>query len=295
MSVANARTNIREFPAPYDSGIPAPAGSGHMTVISDEARIKARSLGMVALGLYCELEGRCNREGRCWPLVDTLASDFGCTTRHVQDTLRKLKAAGLVEVLPRFGPTGMQLGNEFVLPFHQVKNASNSRGEPTPPEIPQFPSDLRGELGGELGGEPSRAHVMEVSNREVVGSKDPPSSPQVPSQRELSESFDRFWEAYPKRKAKQDAAKAWFKRKPDPELVETILAAIAVQRQSHDWRKDDGQFIPFPATWLNRAGWSDEVNVDIEPMTRARNGHVSKEDRRQAALEIVMRRARGEA
>jgi len=42
-------------------------------------------------------------------------------------------------------------------------------------------------------------------------------------------------------------------------LQASILAAIARQRQGRDWLKDGGQYIPHPATWLNSAGWMDEV------------------------------------
>lgn len=64
--------------------------------------------------------------------------------------------------------------------------------------------------------------------------------------------------AYPKKKAKDSAAHAFAKRKPDKVLVDAMVAAIEVQKHSDQWRKDRGQFIPNPATWLNSAGWLDE-------------------------------------
>jgi len=71
------------------------------------------------------------------------------------------------------------------------------------------------------------------------------------------DGFTQFWDAYPKKKAKDDARKAWEKRRPDGALLLTILAAIATQRQSPDWQKENGRYIPFPATWLNRGQWTD--------------------------------------
>lgn len=73
-----------------------------------------------------------------------------------------------------------------------------------------------------------------------------------------SDGFEQFWEAYPKKKAKEAARKAWEHHRPDDALLRTILAAIAAQRQSPDWVKDRGRYIPHPATWLNRGQWSDE-------------------------------------
>jgi len=69
--------------------------------------------------------------------------------------------------------------------------------------------------------------------------------------------FEDFWAAYPKKKAKDDARRAWDKRRPDGALLLTILAALQSQVQSPDWQKDDGRYIPFPATWLNRGQWTD--------------------------------------
>jgi hypothetical protein len=33
---------------------------------------------------------------------------------------------------------------------------------------------------------------------------------------------------------------------------------LALQRQSAQWQRDDGQFIPHPSTWLNGRRWEDE-------------------------------------
>jgi hypothetical protein len=77
--------------------------------------------------------------------------------------------------------------------------------------------------------------------------------------------FDDFWKAYPRKVAKQDAEKAWSKLKPDAELQRLIRASVERQAQSKDWRKDGGQFIPYPATWLNGKRWVDEANPMDHP------------------------------
>lgn len=74
-----------------------------------------------------------------------------------------------------------------------------------------------------------------------------------------SASFERFWEAYPRKVAKQVAAKAWNKLHPNPELVDHMIAAIERQKQTQQWQKDNGDFIPHPSTWLNGRRWEDEV------------------------------------
>ncbi len=75
------------------------------------------------------------------------------------------------------------------------------------------------------------------------------------------EAFGRFWDAYPRRVNKQKAREAFTKLNPTPELLATILEAIAWQRQTHDWKKNGGEFIPYPASWLNGKRWEDEPSV----------------------------------
>lgn len=87
------------------------------------------------------------------------------------------------------------------------------------------------------------------------------SSPENPPEESVGETgFDQFWSIYPKKKSKGDALKAWKKIKPSKSLLKTILDAVSVQKESHSWTKEGGQYIPYPATWLRSMGWEDEVD-----------------------------------
>jgi hypothetical protein len=73
--------------------------------------------------------------------------------------------------------------------------------------------------------------------------------------------FERFWKEYPKKKAKKEAIKAWNKIKLDELLLKRIMDCLEKHKASKDWKKDGGQFIPYPATWLNGERWNDEIDV----------------------------------
>ena len=75
----------------------------------------------------------------------------------------------------------------------------------------------------------------------------------------VPEGFERFWETYPRKTAKTEAIKAFEKLKPDENMLNTMINAIDKQKQSEQWTKDGGQFIPHPATWLNQHRWEDEL------------------------------------
>lgn len=74
-----------------------------------------------------------------------------------------------------------------------------------------------------------------------------------------NDGFDRFWTVYPRHVSKQAAKKAFDKLNPDEELLQTMISAVEKQRESEQWKKDSGQFIPHPATWINGRRWEDEV------------------------------------
>lgn len=82
---------------------------------------------------------------------------------------------------------------------------------------------------------------------------------------ELAARFERFYAAYPRKKSRQTAEKAFAKLNPDDELLDRILASLEQAVKSGEW--SDPQYIPYPASWLNAAGWLDEVQAaysDVE-------------------------------
>lgn len=77
--------------------------------------------------------------------------------------------------------------------------------------------------------------------------------------KKYTDDFLAFYEAYPNKKEKQAAFKAWVKIGQNFPGLSVILDAI--QKQI-DWRKNaNGEFRPEwknPATWLNKGCWDDE-------------------------------------
>lgn len=74
----------------------------------------------------------------------------------------------------------------------------------------------------------------------------------------LRARFDRFWEVYPRKVAKDAALKEWLKRSPDDALTDLMIASVHAQRASEQWRRDDGKYIPHARTWLHGGRWQDE-------------------------------------
>ena len=70
--------------------------------------------------------------------------------------------------------------------------------------------------------------------------------------------FLEFYAAYPRKVARQDAAKAFASQCLGPDDVPSLIAAIKIQSASPDWTDSGGRYIPYPATWLNQRRWEDE-------------------------------------
>lgn len=91
--------------------------------------------------------------------------------------------------------------------------------------------------------------------------------------------FERFWIAYPRKKNKGAAEKSFEKLKPSETLLETMLTALEKGKQTRDWQRENGQFIPYPATWLNARGWEDEYVIDDEEnVVESRFAHLLVEE-----------------
>ena len=105
------------------------------------------------------------------------------------------------------------------------------------------------------------------------GEELPPKAPPRGARCAYPDDFLQFWDAYPKtrRVGKGAALKAWRRHRAARPPTEKIISVINALKQTEQWMRDGGQFIPHPATWLNRSGWDDEV-----PTLRAKSYEASK-------------------
>lgn len=78
---------------------------------------------------------------------------------------------------------------------------------------------------------------------------------------ETDQDFQKFWQAYPKKVAKDQAKKAFKKINPSSELLDEMLNSVEKFKKTDGWKKDGGQYIPYPATWLNNKRWEDSVEI----------------------------------
>lgn len=183
-------------------------------------------------------------------------------TSMISDALDALVRAGLIFLYDVDGKTYLQMDT-----WEKHQRIRNSVGKYPAPgdstlrqvaascgELPQVEEDR-----GEMRPESNPIQYESESN--------PKENPRERARAQL-ELFNRFWEAYPRKTAKQDAVKAFGKLKADEALLETMLAAL--EKQKAQW--DDPKYIPHPATWLNGHRWEDEP-VKMLPKQTAQNDY----------------------
>jgi hypothetical protein len=84
----------------------------------------------------------------------------------------------------------------------------------------------------------------------------------------IANDFELFWSHYPKKVSKGSAEKAFKKHYKSLPEIKKLIEILDAKKKSEAWTKDNGQYIPHAATWLNAKGWEDEV----QPVNNTQQG-----------------------
>lgn len=179
--------------------------------------------------VYAAITDRIGQNGFCWPGIRSLIQDCGLCRDTVVNSIRRLEAAGLLNVKRR--------GNGRV-------NHYKETGPKTRPV--EKPNRSENQTTGGLKTRPEAVRKPDCNQTDPLNQT-----------HRARGCFEDLWNAYPRKEAKAQAEKAFLKLKPTPELFSVMLTVLAQQKQSAQWQKDGGQFIPYPATWLNQRRWED--------------------------------------
>ena len=177
------------------------------------------------------------------------------TEKQVESALAKLESEGMIHRYVCDGTAYLELTAWMK---YQTPRAKGSK-YPGPEESSAFYS-------------PEPADTCEQTQEDVS------EAAPVPARPKGEERFERFWKAYPNKVGKKAAVKAFEKIKVSDELLETMISALERAKQSARWQRDDGQYIPNPATWLNQGRWEDEMkpaSVSVRQGSYTPNHHIA--------------------
>ncbi len=112
-------------------------------------------------------------------------------------------------------------------------------------------------------------HCSELSNPLLKSEQPlPDNKPDINTDTNITLAhFDDFWACYPKKKSKESARKAFMKliRNKSAPTIERLIESVKEHMKTPDWEKQDGQFIPYPATYLNGGMYDDEITKPLNP------------------------------
>jgi hypothetical protein len=109
-------------------------------------------------------------------------------------------------------------------------------------------------------------HQQPSDNQLLKDSSSPTAQTDEPTEDLHLEAFGAFWINYPKKKAREEARKAWIaaiKRGADPQHMVERAQAYAYER-----RGQDPKYTKYPATWLNKGCYDDEPDPQPAPGSR---------------------------
>ena len=179
-------------------------------------------------------------KGACFPFRDRL------TNKDIEKGLADLAGAGCVVLY--------KVDGKPYLCFPNWEQHQRVRQKVSKCPSPDDCDDMQ-QVAASCGELPQDA--ARIQNPESESRIQNPNPEYRTNARETREAeFERFWDAYPRHEGKQKA-RAAFEKVDVP--LQTLLDAIEAQKRSAQWSKDNGQYIPHAATWLNGKRWEDQV------------------------------------
>lgn len=110
--------------------------------------------------------------------------------------------------------------------------------------------------------------LIDPTSSHMVKDKEEVKNKEKEKEREQENWFNQFWSVYPRKDDKSSSRKAWNKIDVTEDLLKTILSKIEKAKETDQWNRDDGQYIPLPTTWLNKRRWENE-GVLISALSKA--------------------------
>ena len=168
----------------------------------------------------------------CFPSYNLIAEESGLSKRAVILHVAKAVEAGFLAVEGRLRESGSTSTNLYRPTMPGGVHDVHPGGAP----------DALGE------GAPNAPLIRDhLSNNPSKNTPLPPAR------------FDEFWSAWPAhtRKVDRKGCERKWKAGGLDDKADYILVALEAFKASWDWRKNDGAFIPMPATWLHQERWDN--------------------------------------
>lgn len=186
--------------------------------------------------LYGEITSLCDKKGICWATNDYFSKLYGVTKKSISVWLSQLINAGYVKSKIIYKGDSKEVENRLL----SIEEKVNTYGRKSNDPMEENFSDPMEEKVKE--NNTSNTNIINEYKKEIY-----------------KEKFEKFWSLYPK-KVNKFKTEEWFKKNnPSNMLLELILNQLNLYKESEEWKKDNGKYIPYPTTWLNQKRWEDDI------------------------------------
>ena len=224
--------------------------------------VKVLFLHLLLKANYKDLsfEGHKILRGQLVTSLPSLSAELGMSTKQVRGSLDHLIATGEVtsKAYPRYRVITIVHYDDYQA--YDSLEGSQTAGERA------VKGQSKGRLragSGQAEGSQRAASIEYIENIEQIEQVEQIDTSPDSRKAKTDDLFSVFWHEYPKKVSKPDALKAWKKLKPDSGLLQEILSGLSRWKESDQWNRDGGQYIPYPATWLNKREWEDDISPAV--------------------------------
>jgi len=188
--------------------------------------------------------------------------DSKVSVQQVRTALNKLKLTGelTIKTTNRYSLIKVNNYYEYQVVNQQVNSQVTSK-QPTDNQQVTIDKKLKKEKNiknTHTGHSPDGSLGEKDFNTSLVDEKTKQKRKSSAKKKKDLEDFDKFWIVYPRKAGKGGARKA-FAKALSKTTADILISAVEKQKYQEQWTKDDGTYIPHPATWLNQECWEDEV------------------------------------
>lgn len=230
--------------------------------------------------LFVSMIASCNRYGQVFGTVDALRRRANLSREECEDALSRLTSPDVASSSPaeegrRVIPIEQNLWQIVNYVHYREMRDPEEQREKTRQRVQRYRERQHGNTPVTPcnapvtpGNDIAEAEAEAEADTKDIADGNAPVTPcnacnavtpaQTKREREAEEErqFSEFWAVYPRKVAKPVALKA-FRAAIATATLADLLAGVERWSRSRQWAKDDGQYIPHPATWLNQRRWED--------------------------------------
>lgn len=184
--------------------------------------------------LYGEITSLCNQKGFCWASNSYFSELYNVTVQTISSWVSNLKKEGYVMVDFIYKGNTKEIEKRCISLPTPITNNLN-----TPYEKTEYPITKK-----------LKGNTTSINTK--IEYKD------------ICTHFEEFYKAYPRKVNKKKAKDKWISKVKSESMYHVVMASLQKQKKSKDWQNDDGQYIPYPTSWLNGERWNDELTPGDE-------------------------------